>query len=37
MGVESREPTIDSGFFHLKHTETIAEQNVFHKEGFLWP
>jgi hypothetical protein len=36
MSVESREPIMHSGFFHLKHSLTIAEQKKLHKEGFLW-
>jgi hypothetical protein len=34
MGVESRQPTNDSGFFHLKHSDTIAEQKKLHLEDF---
>ena len=34
IGVESREPTNDSGFFHLKHSDTIAEQKKLHFEDF---
>jgi hypothetical protein len=34
MGVESWEPTNDSGFFHLKHSDTIAEQKKIHIEDF---
>jgi hypothetical protein len=34
IGVELREPTNDSGFFHLKHSLTIAEQKKLHLEDF---
>ena len=36
MGVESREPIMHSGFFRLKHSDTIAEQKKLHLEDFLW-
>jgi hypothetical protein len=29
MSVESRKPTNDSGYFHLKHSDTIAEQKKY--------
>jgi hypothetical protein len=29
ISVESREPTNDSGFFHLKHSDTIDEQKNY--------
>jgi hypothetical protein len=32
MGVESRETTNDSGFFHLKLSDNIAEQKKLHLE-----
>jgi hypothetical protein len=35
-GVESRESIMHSDFFRLKHSVTIAEQEKFHIEGFLW-
>jgi hypothetical protein len=35
MGVVSRTPIMHSGFFHLKHSLTIAEQKKLHIEGFL--
>jgi hypothetical protein len=34
MGVESRDPTNDLGFFHLKHSDNIAEQKKLHLEDF---
>jgi hypothetical protein len=30
------EPVMHSGFFRLKHSYTIAEQEKLHIEGFLW-
>jgi hypothetical protein len=36
MEVESREPTMHSGYFCLKHSVAIAEQKKLHIEGFLW-
>ena len=35
MDVESRESTIYSGFFHSKHSVTIAEHKKLHPKGFL--
>jgi hypothetical protein len=35
MVLESREPIMHSGFFHLKHTFIIAEQKKLYMEGFL--
>jgi hypothetical protein len=29
MGVESRQPIMHSSFFHLKHSDTIAEQRNY--------
>jgi hypothetical protein len=34
MEVESREPTMLSGFFCLKHSVAIAEQKKLHIESF---
>jgi hypothetical protein len=34
MGVETREPTMHSGFFWLKHLYIIGEQKKIHMESF---
>ena len=34
MPVESQQPIMHSGFFRLKHTYIIAEQNKLHMEDF---
>ena len=34
MGVESREPTMHSGFFRLKSSFTIDKQEKLHMKGF---
>jgi hypothetical protein len=34
MGVESRVPTMHSGFFRLKRSPTIDKQEKLHMKGF---